>query len=125
MKFGMVAIQEGRGCDYSIECGTRFRTFEAKDMADAIRIVTEYDPNEYPSGLTSEQEEACIKYFCSGEHELKKCIVFPIDNATDVTEAYFDFQIKLQDKEEVARKKQKEDAEKAEFERLQKKFGNK
>jgi hypothetical protein len=127
MKFALWMRQEGGGCDYMIGCGQKI-VFDADDLQAAqdecVRIEDENEDTEeeWNPGILQEHFN-----YNSGECKLSAAILFPLDGADVDIVKKFKQNIKAADDkskeaERIAAAKQKEEHDKAEFERLKKKF---
>ncbi len=103
-KFIAVIHQDG-GCDYTIECGTKVLDLESNDIDNAINELSSIIEEEY----TGERELSEIKlYEIASEHPV------------NLDEIYNN----IKNKKQSSTDRENDDKEKAEFERLSKKFGN-
>ena len=108
MKFLVCRKQWGTGCNYMIGCGMTFEYVEAKSIEDAIEKTLFPDGREYTG-------------YIDGDDRLSEMLVVPKDKVFTV-----DLD-SLRKQSEEARKnelyEQKERKERADFERLSKKYG--
>jgi hypothetical protein len=125
MKFVLLLKQEGEGCDYTIGCGYKYVFFDAKDMDDALWQVRTKD-REY----SDEHEERIWGHHIS---EMREAKILPADLVVDAMTTMS----KRERKEEEDRQRQEEEEakeaikaavkereakERADYERLKKKF---
>jgi hypothetical protein len=124
MRFVILLKQKGEGCDYMIGCGYRYKFFDAKDMDDALYMIRTMERENY------EVE----KVFGHRADEMEEALILPVDKMVDVLCTKSDREKKeeaernrLQDETDrlnrEADAKEREAKERAEYERLQKKFG--
>ena len=106
-KYLLCKKMHGGGCDYTIGCGMRFDWIEAESIEAAIEKAV------WPDG----RDEHCALV---GEMALSDLFIIPAEHVKVLPVAEMTFAVE-QDLRERARKA-KESAERAEFERLQKKF---
>jgi hypothetical protein len=102
--YWLLIRQEGTGCDYSIACGEKFIQLKAQNEEDALAEAAK--TWEYYGGDRENKIES-IKIL-----EVQKEIDLDIDGLVS----------KAKEAERKCQEKQKEAQEKAEYERLKKKF---
>lgn len=127
-KYFLYKEQEGQGCDYTIGCGSSFEEVEANSLNDAIDQVVdlpddwdqvededELHDNICESGISMVKIDNCDRLNTIELYEISKVVdLIPILKA------------KLAEVDAVLdgnRAKAKEAAERAQFEKLKKKFG--
>ncbi len=104
MKALLIQNQKSQGCDYSIGCGTAIQVFEA-GTKDAL----------YNMALRFAKESCYIE----GDHALDSCTFIYVENEVD----FMPILKKWDNDEKEEIHLQREAEEKAEYERLQKKYG--
>ncbi len=115
--FGVIKVQQGEGCDYSIGCGTCFDTIQADSMKDAVKKLTAISEDG------DDSDESLASTFDQEERTLKLCIVFPMDSSKDITEDFERSWSEMEKKKELEKDAEEEENEKEEYQRLKKKFG--
>ncbi len=117
LKFLLVIKQKGQGCDYAVGCGINLSEFSADSREDAVAIAYKALTG---CGMLPEKGSRP-----DTERVLDKAWLLEMNEASVVA---FDWQAELGRRVaiyEFARQQQKEEAERAEFERLAAKFGKK
>ena len=99
--------QRGEGCDYTIGCGRKMVNLKAKTREDAIK--------EVEALINGTNDEGGY----SDDSELSKCVLIEGTQEDMPLKKWYK---EIEDEEKQAQTKEKEDKERAEFERLQKKF---
>ena len=123
MKFVVLLKQHGEGCDYMIGCGYKYVFFDAKDMEDALYKVRTKDRESY------ETEQVWGHRL----DEMDDAIILPAETTVDAlrTESKREKEEeaerkRLQDEEDrlnrEAATKERETKDRAEYERLRRKF---
>ena len=111
MKFLLVAKQNGEGCDYTIGCGKQFKFIEAPNEQEAIRQVIEIEDECSPHVYGKRTDEFTEIYLVRCDHVID---ILPI-----LEKAQAEFDNKIEDKERA----ETEAEERAQLEKLQKKYG--
>jgi hypothetical protein len=115
MRFILFEKQSGYGCDYTIGCGLRFRRLQAQTMEDAkAEVLTERlqnaDDREDDTGASFTEERDEIRLWAVAEEvDLMPWLEARAGERRRAAA--------------TARQKTAEDAERAAYERLRKKFG--
>jgi hypothetical protein len=107
MKYKAYLRQGGEGCDYTIGCGQTVIDLEANSIPEAmVRLY-----------------EAVKETYHSDEYLLAKAEIFEVNRIEniDVKEIYR----QIDEAKRLSQAKEKEEAERKEFERLNAKFGSK
>lgn len=116
MKYLIIRQQEADGCDYSIGCGIAVEWFETEKLDPRSELKQIEDHIAYPDG-----EDAFCAVDPDSEFRLGKAWAIPAQHVQEI-----DIQ-KLQKihcgREEERERAETEAAERAEYERLRKKFG--
>lgn len=109
MKFLVIAMQAGRGCDYTIGCGTKCEWIEAASIEEAEALLL------LPSGKWQER-----RYEVEGEREIERLLVLPEPDVHEVNIAAWQERFK---KERAATEHaEREAAQRALYEELKAKF---
>lgn len=95
---------KGHGCDYTIGCNLRVEQYDAKDVQEVVDIITE-EIEESPDYAEERIEQVTI-----------------IEAASETTLDIFDLTSNIREKQLAEEQLKKEDEERAEYERLKKKF---
>lgn len=108
--------EQGEGCDYTIGCGRRLREIPGvQSLADAWKKVVSEEINE-ETGLLDDQ----IYVETRGERAVRLAMIFEVTNSLDIN------LVLLESEREYKRRQREQDfdtiREKAEYERLKKKF---
>lgn len=105
MKYKAYLKQHGEGCDYTIGCGQEMVTIEAKDSVEAKEKLIQLIKEQY-----------------NGERSLETCELYECSNVFEIdTDEIYNEMEQDRKNEEAERILQQE---KAEFERLNKKFNS-
>ena len=118
------------GCDYTIGCNMTWDFITAKSMKDAIKKVM----GEHPKNMT-EEEITDEDFMCHGygvwtrlatdeEFSYSDVQIIQISKRVDLEDLSMEYMQAYQDRLAMAQNKQKTKAERAEYERLKKKFEN-
>jgi hypothetical protein len=106
MTFVLLLTGEGQGCDYCIDCNKTFRVFDAKGAAEAMAEVEEIIKEYGEPGIE------CFRLFVAG------C------ELTDEARKYIDEKdARAAEEQKKAALAAQEARERAEYERLDRKFG--
>jgi len=124
-KYGLLMKQVGSGCDYTIECGTAFHTLKATTLEEAraeAKLVVQGEPNPGEYGGFEDTGYLLGDRFRDRPPELK------LESARLVTveetlpfKAWYDEVI---ENEHIKKQTNKDAQDRAEFERLKQKFGD-
>jgi hypothetical protein len=122
MKQYIVIEYQTGGCDYTIGCGYRITTFEAQNWEDAVNTVLTKEGEDYPGNyLLNERKWKPKQYIISCfERENGASHVMLVEVSCSMQ--LDDLILKRLGDVAKAKEKEKEDAERKEFERLKKKF---
>ena len=123
MKFVILVKQEGEGCDYTIGCGYLYRFFDAKDMEDALYRVRTMEREDHNDNLV----------FGHRASDLKQAIIVRVDDMVDALHTKSQREIAEDEERAKAAKeeerqerdaaaKEQEAKDRAEYERLKRKF---
>ena len=125
MKFVVLLKQAGEGCDYTIGCGYRYEFFEAKDMDDALWKVRTKNREDY--------DDDSLRIWGHEADEMKQAVILPAEAMVDALRTLS----KREEKENRERERQEDERERLEkeaaatereaeeranYERLKKKF---
>lgn len=114
-----VMIQEVDGCDYTIGCGYKVKYFLAKDLAAAQeQAIKMCYMEEYFNG------EADPKHYLSGERTLQSWTLYQVSEAFDMLNLLRQAKNQHEAAEKAKETAAQEAHELAEYQRLQKKYGN-
>ena len=109
-KFMVMQKQHGYGCDYTIGCGMRFDVMEAESKEALIEEII------FPDG-----RDECSAV--EGDSELKELLVVEMDSVESVDLSKF--KELVDDIKEERYRREKDEEDRKEYERLQEKFGDK
>lgn len=114
MKFLVIFMQEGEGCDYTIGCGTRVVAIEAVSLEAAALHVSRLDENA-PAGSLGD-----LGAHEGGEREMRSVLIVPADNVLplDLTAVYGQERARKKREEEEA----KDAIDRENYERLKRKY---
>ena len=105
MKYLLVMEQDG-GCDYTIGCGLKVEPIEASNMQEATAKAFEYLSEDREGKLREDVDRATLYQI-------------PAESVLDLS----GYRNKYKKEQEAQAKVSRENAERAEFERLKSKFG--
>lgn len=116
--FGVVVKQAGRGCDHSIDCGTRFEPLKATTLADALVEAREYvqgkkDPS-YACGFAETKLEADYNHNGRPVRNLKGAALVVLQEELPIETWYLEVQA---ERDRIKATSEKAEAE-AELQRL-------
>lgn len=120
------------GCDYTIDCNKTWSFITAESMKDAIKQVM----GTHPKDLTEEEilDEEDFQHTNGGvwwylatddESSYESVQILQILKSEDLEDLSMEYMQAYKDRLAIAQNKQKTKAEKAEYERLKKKFEEK
>lgn len=128
MKQYIVIEYQTGGCDYTIGCGYRITTFEAKNWQEAVDTVLTKEGEDYPGeyllGERNWKPEQCIvSWFRESEGGASHVMLVEVSRSMHLDNLILKRRDEIATAEAAAASKEKEEEERKEFERLKKKFG--
>ena len=109
MRF-IAELQQGGGCDYTIECGTKVISLDATDRAGAIQEIEDLLRGDPDEGRPY-----------SGDRRLDVIVIYAVDDTITIhPNAIYE---KIEKEDEAKRETEDKKKRKKEFERLKKEFG--
>ena len=118
-KWLLCQSQSGEGCDYSIACGEDWTTFEAPDEEAAWKKVCQL---AYLTDLDGSRPYGAIGVI-DGEHARDRFMLFKVSQEIDLIPRIRNIVKDWKEAQTKLAEQVREAKERAEFERLQKKFG--
>lgn len=128
MKNYIVIEYQTGGCDYTIGCGYRITSFQAKNWKEALDIVLTKEGEDYPGEYMMGEhnwkpEQHIVSWFREDECGANHVMLVEATRSMHLDDLILEQRAKRAAAEAVAENKKKEEAERQEFERLKKKFG--
>ena len=120
----------GEGCDYTIGCNISYCFLEAENMNDAISKAMGKHPLDMLDEEVDDEDFACnldciarwTDYQTHEEGSLEDISIYEISNNEDLDQMCLSYQKGLKVRRDRNSKKSQEKLERAEYERLKKKF---
>lgn len=126
MRYFLLRRQKGEGCDYTIGCGLSFEEIEADSRKEAIEQVIDL-PDDWEN-ITDEDElhdmlgDTGLSNVEPGEFEMEEVVLFEVKEAIDLIPILKKKLFEVENHKSHLRDKEREAAERAQYEKLKKKF---
>lgn len=122
MKFLLVERQN-EGCDYTIGCGTRVTTFDAESVEAAMQHVDMKLMPDFHSKYESQEDREHSMWRASGEHVVQNAELYIVEAIIGIEDFLTSQVIARKVARDTTVASHEEARERAEYDRLQKKFG--
>ncbi len=126
MRYFLLRRQKGAGCDYTIGCGLTFHEIDADNMDEAIEQVIDL-PDDWES-ITDEDElsdmicDTGLSDVEPGEFEMDAVRLFEVSDSVNLIPILKKKLAEVEAHKASLQAKEQEEAERAQYEKLKKKF---
>lgn len=126
-KFYVYRKQVGKGCDYTIDCGVSFELFHGKSKEEVIKQIIDI-PDDWKDSATDEDllhdiiSDSGLRYLNKDYLPLKEIILMEVTNEIDLFPFLEAKKSEIDNYVKRINQNKSEKAERAEYERLKKKF---